>query len=150
MKLLLKPGEIYLIGLGTLSQNPIFGRNTPRSGGKKVMLPIPKRSRDGEVLQGVVEFGEFRTVIDRRYRLDRIVEGSGTLRQEEIGNVVISVRARHRSVGLSVRPPRALARRRGRRQVFPTRLRTLTLPSMTPPSPARMEPPSIPGRFNFA
>jgi NADPH:quinone reductase-like Zn-dependent oxidoreductase len=75
-KQLLKPRGIYLSSdLGPLSQNPILALITPLLGGKRVMFPIP---RDHQEMVGyfkdLIESGEFKPVIDRRYRLDQIVE----------------------------------------------------------------------------
>jgi NADPH:quinone reductase-like Zn-dependent oxidoreductase len=91
---LLKPRGIYLSSdLGPLSQNPVLALITPLLRGKKVLFPIPK---DDQEMVGyfkeLLESGEFKPVIDRRYRLDQIV---GAYRYVEpgqkIGNVVISV-----------------------------------------------------------
>jgi NADPH:quinone reductase-like Zn-dependent oxidoreductase len=94
-KRLLKPGGIYLsTDLGPLSQNPILALVTPLFRGKKVMFPIPPKY-DQEMVRHfkeMIESGEFRPVIDRRYRLDQIVEAYGYVESgQKIGNVVISV-----------------------------------------------------------
>jgi NADPH:quinone reductase-like Zn-dependent oxidoreductase len=93
-KRLLKPGGIYLSSdLGPLSQNPILALITPLFGGKKVLFPIPRD--DPEMMRyfkGLIESGAFRPVIDRRYRLDQIVEAYRYVETgQKIGNVVISV-----------------------------------------------------------
>ena len=92
---LLKPGGIYLSSdLGPLSMNPILALVTPLFGGKKVMFPIPQKY-DQEIVRHfreMIESGEFRPVIDRRYRLDQIVEAYRYVETgQKIGNVVISV-----------------------------------------------------------
>jgi NADPH:quinone reductase-like Zn-dependent oxidoreductase len=66
---------------------------TPLLRGKKVLFPIPK---DDQEMVGyfkeLLESGEFKPVIDRRYRLDQIVEAYRYVETgQKIGNVVISV-----------------------------------------------------------
>ena len=76
-KRLLKPRGIYLSSdLGPLAQNPVLALTTPLLGGKKVMFPIPKMNDPQTVrsLAALIESGEFRPVIERRYPLDQIVE----------------------------------------------------------------------------
>jgi NADPH:quinone reductase-like Zn-dependent oxidoreductase len=93
-KRLLKPGGIYLSSdLGRLSQNPVLALVTPLFGGKRVVFPIPKN--DQEIVgyfKNLIESGEFRPVIDRRYPLDQIVEAYRYVETgQKIGNVVISI-----------------------------------------------------------
>ena len=93
-KRLLKPGGIYLSSdLGPLSQNPILALITPLFGGKRVMFPIPRDDQEMvRYFKGLIESGEFKPVIDRRYPLDRIVEAYRYVETgQKIGNVVISV-----------------------------------------------------------
>jgi NADPH:quinone reductase-like Zn-dependent oxidoreductase len=94
-KRLLKPRGIYLSSdLGPLSQNPILALVTSLSGGKRVKFPIPPKYRREEVrqLEGMIESGAFKPVIDRRYRLDQIVEAYRYVETgQKIGNVVISL-----------------------------------------------------------
>jgi NADPH:quinone reductase-like Zn-dependent oxidoreductase len=91
---LLKPGGIYLSSdLGPLSQNPILALVTPLLGGKKVLFPIPMQ--DQEMIRHfreLIESGQFKPLIDRRYPLDQIVEAYRYVETgRKIGNVVISV-----------------------------------------------------------
>jgi NADPH:quinone reductase-like Zn-dependent oxidoreductase len=93
-KRLLKPRGIYLSSdLGPLSQNPILALITPLFGGKRVLFPIPRDDQEMvRYLKGLMESGEFRPIIDRRYRLDQIVEAYRYVEAgQKIGNVVISV-----------------------------------------------------------
>jgi NADPH:quinone reductase-like Zn-dependent oxidoreductase len=93
-KRLLKPRGIYLsTDLGPLSQNPILALITPLLHGKKVMFPIPRDNQDmARYFKELLESGAFKPVIDRRYRLDQIVEAYRYVETgQKVGNVVISV-----------------------------------------------------------
>jgi NADPH:quinone reductase-like Zn-dependent oxidoreductase len=93
-KRLLKPRGIYLsTDLGPLSQNPILALITPLLRGKKVLFPIPKDDQEMvRYFKELLESGAFKPVIDRRYRLDQIVEAYRYVETgQKIGNVVISV-----------------------------------------------------------
>jgi len=95
---LLKPRGIYISSdLGPLSQNPILGVITPLFGGRRVKMPIPPRLGQEELryLRGLMESGEFKPVIDRRYSLNEIVEAYRYVETgRKIGNVVITVAER--------------------------------------------------------
>jgi NADPH:quinone reductase-like Zn-dependent oxidoreductase len=93
-KRLLKPRGIYVSGdWGPKAQNPILALITPLFGSKKVIFPLAKDDQEmARSLKGLMESGEFRPVIDRRYRLDQIVEAYRYVETgQKIGNVVISV-----------------------------------------------------------
>jgi NADPH:quinone reductase-like Zn-dependent oxidoreductase len=93
-KRLLKPGGVYLSSeLGPLSQNPILALITPLLGGRKVMFPIPQHDQGiVRYLEDLIESGEFKPLIDRRYSLDQIVEAYRYVETgRKIGNVVISI-----------------------------------------------------------
>jgi NADPH:quinone reductase-like Zn-dependent oxidoreductase len=93
-KRLLKPGGVYLSSeLGPFSQNPIMALITPLLGGKKVMFPIPKHDQEMvRHLKELIDSGQFKPVINRRYPLDQIVEAYRHVETgRKIGNVVISV-----------------------------------------------------------
>jgi NADPH:quinone reductase-like Zn-dependent oxidoreductase len=93
-KRLLKPRGIYLSSdLGPLSQNPVLALITPLFGGKRVRFPIPRDDQEMvRYFKGLMESGAFKPVIDRRYRLDQIVEAYRYVETgQKIGNVVISV-----------------------------------------------------------
>jgi NADPH:quinone reductase-like Zn-dependent oxidoreductase len=91
---LLKPGGRYLSSdLGPLSLNPVLALITPLFGGKRVMFPIPRDDQEiVRYLKKEIESGAFKPVIDRRYRLDEIVEAYTYVETgRKIGSVVISV-----------------------------------------------------------
>jgi NADPH:quinone reductase-like Zn-dependent oxidoreductase len=93
---LLKPGGVYLSSdLGPLSQNPVLALVTPLLGGRRVKFPIPRQRDRAMVMRQfkeLLESGEFRPVIDRRYPLDQIVEAYRYVESgRKIGNVVISL-----------------------------------------------------------
>jgi NADPH:quinone reductase-like Zn-dependent oxidoreductase len=91
---LLRPGGTYLsTDLGPLSQNPLLALVTPLFGGRKVRFPLPKQD-PGMVayFKELIESGAFRPVVDRRYRLDQIVEAYRYVETgQKLGNVVITV-----------------------------------------------------------
>jgi NADPH:quinone reductase-like Zn-dependent oxidoreductase len=91
----LKARGIYLSSdLGPLSLNPILALITQLFGGKKVMFPIPPKYDRERVrhFKGLLESGAFKPVIDRRYRLDQIVEAYRYVETgQKIGNVLISL-----------------------------------------------------------
>jgi NADPH:quinone reductase-like Zn-dependent oxidoreductase len=93
-KRLLTPRGIYVSGdFGPKAQNPILALITPLFGGKRVMFPIPRDDQEmARYFKGLLESGEFRPVIDRRYRLHQIAEAYTYVETgQKIGNVVISV-----------------------------------------------------------
>lgn len=93
-KPLLKKGGIYMsTELGYMSQNPFLALVTPWLGGKKVLFPIPTITKeDVNFLKKLVETGNYKPVIDRRYSLEQIVEAYKFVETgQKIGNVVINV-----------------------------------------------------------
>lgn len=91
---LLKPGGIYLSSdVGFLWHGPILALITPLFRGRKLMFVVPRHDPEGvKYLKGLIESGEFKPVIDRRYTLDQIVEAYRYVETgQKIGNVVISV-----------------------------------------------------------
>jgi NADPH:quinone reductase-like Zn-dependent oxidoreductase len=91
---LVEEGGCYLTtDLGFLAQNPALVLWTSKRGSKRVRLPIPRPTRqDVLVLRELIETGEYRAVIDRRYRLEEIPEATRYVETErKVGNVVIDV-----------------------------------------------------------
>ena len=91
---LLKPRGIYISSdVGILWHGPILALLTPLFRGRKLVFPIPRRDPEAvEYLKQLIESGEFKPVIDRRYPLDQIVEAYHYVESgQKIGNVVITV-----------------------------------------------------------
>jgi NADPH:quinone reductase-like Zn-dependent oxidoreductase len=90
----LKPGGIY-IATDHL-QNLILALWTSRVGDKRVLFPIPPRytKKDVLFLKQLIEAGRYRAVIDRRYRLEDVVDATRYVETEQkTGNVVLTVDA---------------------------------------------------------
>jgi len=88
----LVPGGIFLPTDGLA--NLIWALKTRRSRGKKVLFQIPPRQTKEDVLflKQLVETGKYRPVIDRRYRLEDVVEATRYVETEQkTGNVVLIV-----------------------------------------------------------
>lgn len=88
----LEPHGVYLPTDGF--ENLFLALWTPRLGGKKVVFQIPPRQTKQDVLflKQLVEAGEYRPVIDRRYPLEKVIEATRYVETErKTGNVVLSV-----------------------------------------------------------
>lgn len=91
---LLRPGGLYLSSdLGPFAQNLILPLVTPLFRGRKVKFPFPKHDQQMvRYFKGLMESGDFRPVIDRRYLLEQIVEAYRYVETgQKVGNVVISL-----------------------------------------------------------
>ena len=88
----LNPGGIYL-ATDHLT-NLVLALWTSRVGDKKVVFPIPPRytKQDVVFLKGLLEAGQYRAVIDRRYPLADVAEACRYVETEQkTGNVVLTV-----------------------------------------------------------
>jgi NADPH:quinone reductase-like Zn-dependent oxidoreductase len=90
----LKPDGIYgSTDLGPYWQNPLLALWTARFGRHKVVFPIPKYTkRDVLFVKELIEAGRYRAVIDRRYRLEDVVEAHRYVETgQKTGNVVLTI-----------------------------------------------------------
>ena len=90
----LKPGGIYIsMDLGFMYHVPLLALVTRFTGGKRGTLGFGRyRKADLELVRNLVEAGKYRPVIDRRYRLDEIVEAIRYVELgQKTGNVVIRI-----------------------------------------------------------
>ena len=90
----LKPGGIYLeTDLGFMWHVPILALLTRWVGDKKVTLGIAKYTKqDVLFIKELIEGGNYRAVIDRRYPLEDVVEATRYVETlEKTGNVVLTV-----------------------------------------------------------
>ncbi len=88
----MEPGGVYLPtdGFGNLIRVLLPSRR----GAKRVAFPIPPRQtkQDVHFIRQLVEAGEFRPVIDRRYPLEDVIEATRYVETEQkTGNVVLIV-----------------------------------------------------------
>ncbi len=93
-KPLLVPGGDYISSeLGFMAQNLFFALIKPIIGKKKVIFPVPLDCKSSIVfIIKLIDMGKFKTVIDRKYPLDKIVEAYNYVEKgQKTGNVVITV-----------------------------------------------------------
>jgi NADPH:quinone reductase-like Zn-dependent oxidoreductase len=91
--LLNKKGIYISTELGKNAENIFFALTTPIFGGKKVLFPIPKISKEDVLFfKELVEKEAYKPLIDRQYRLEQIIEAYQYVEAgQKIGNVVIKI-----------------------------------------------------------
>ncbi len=91
---ILKPTGIYVsTELGDWSQNIFLALLTPLFGGRKVLFPIPKDTKeDIEFIKELMVKGKYKAVIDRIYPFEQLIEATRYVETgEKVGNVVITI-----------------------------------------------------------
>jgi NADPH:quinone reductase-like Zn-dependent oxidoreductase len=91
---LLKDNGIYIsTELGKNGENILFALTTKILGGKKLLFPIPSITKTDVIfLKELVQNGEYKPVIDRRYNLNQIVEAYKYIETgQKTGNVVLKI-----------------------------------------------------------
>jgi NADPH:quinone reductase-like Zn-dependent oxidoreductase len=90
----LKAGGTFVeTDLGFMWHAPLLALSTRWIGDRRVTIPIPKYTQEDVVfLKGLIEAGEYRPVIDRRYPLEDVVEATRYVETgQKTGNVVLTV-----------------------------------------------------------
>ena len=90
----LSPNGIYAsTDLGPYSQNPFLALWTAPFAKQKLLFPIPRYTKkDVLFLKGLIEAGEYRAVIDRRYPLEDVIEANRYVETgQKTGNVVLTI-----------------------------------------------------------
>ena len=92
-KILKSKGTYISTELGYLSQNIFLALFTPLLGGRKVLFPIPKDTKEDIIfLKELMESGKYKAVVDRIYPFEQIIEATRYVATgQKVGNVVISV-----------------------------------------------------------
>ncbi len=93
-KPLLSEKGIYIsTELGKNGENIILALTTPVLGGKKVLFPIPAITKQDVIfLKELVLSGEYKPVIDRKYKLNQIVEAYNYVESgQKTGNVILKI-----------------------------------------------------------
>ncbi len=88
------PGGLYLASdWGPFAQNLTLALWPSVLGKHRVVMPIPKHSQQDVVFfKKLIEAGDYRSVIDRRYPFEQIVEAYRYVATgQKTGNVVITV-----------------------------------------------------------
>jgi NADPH:quinone reductase-like Zn-dependent oxidoreductase len=91
---LLNDGGVYMSSEpGPMAENIFLALFTPLAGNKKVIFPIPKNIKASILLvKKMIEENKFKTVIDRKYPLEKIADAFRYVETgQKTGNVVITL-----------------------------------------------------------
>ncbi|MDP1817449.1 MAG: NAD(P)-dependent alcohol dehydrogenase [Leadbetterella sp.] len=91
--LLTEKGIYISTELGKNGENILLALTTPLWGGKKLLFPMPSITKQDVIFfKELVQKGEYKSVIDRIYKLDQIVEAYKYVESgQKTGNVVIKI-----------------------------------------------------------
>ena len=97
-RLLIKGGIYMSTDLGLMVQNPLLALLTSRLSIKRVLFPLPSYTKkDVLFIKELIEAGDYKAVIDRRYSLEQVVDATRYVETEQkTGNVVLTVAAEHK------------------------------------------------------
>ena len=90
----LEPGGVYVANdVGYLWQVPFLAVLTPWLGGKRVVFPLGRSTKQDLLLLGeLIAAGKFRPVVDRTYPLDQVVDAATYVDTgRKTGNVVLTI-----------------------------------------------------------
>ena len=88
-----KGGAFVETDLGFMCQNVLLSLLTWRLASKRVLMPIPRYTqKDVLFLAELMQAGDYRAVIDRRYPLEQVIEATSYVETEQkTGNVILTV-----------------------------------------------------------
>lgn len=91
--LLTEKGIYISTELGKNAENIFLALITPLWGGKKVLFPIPSINKETVIFfKELVENGEYKPVVDKKYKLEQIVEAYKYVESgQKTGNVLIKI-----------------------------------------------------------
>jgi NADPH:quinone reductase-like Zn-dependent oxidoreductase len=91
--LLTEKGIYISTELGKNGENILLALTTPLGGGKKLLFPMPSITKQDVIFfKELVQKGEYKSVIDRTYKLDQIVEAYKYVESgQKTGNVVLKI-----------------------------------------------------------
>lgn len=91
--LLTEKGIYISTELGKNGENLFYALTTPIWGGKRLLFPIPSITKEDVIfLKHLVQKGEYKSVLDRIYKLDQIVEAYTYVESgQKTGNVVLKI-----------------------------------------------------------
>jgi len=91
--LLTEKGIYISTELGKNGENIFYALTTPIWGGKRLLFPIPTITKDDVLLlKDLAEKGEYKPLIDRKYKMEEIVEAYRYVESgQKTGNVILQI-----------------------------------------------------------